>query len=118
MQASRGLLRREFIQKNIVSVHTRNYRDQESAESRGSGVFRKSDYQVRRFELLRGGWPRMKRGIASRLAAHTLHHWTQSLPVTKTAREFAWEMSFGIKSSLKATDWWADQRHCTGPGSN
>jgi len=58
----------------MVTVHTRNYRDQESAESLGYGVFRKSDYQVQSFELLRGGWPSIKRGIASRLAAHTLHH--------------------------------------------
>jgi len=38
--------------------------------SLGYGVFRKSDYQVRSFELIRGDWPRMKRGIASRFAAH------------------------------------------------
>jgi len=63
------------ILQKIVTVYTRNYRDRKSAESLGYGVFRKSDYQVRSFELIRGGWPRMKRDIASRLAAHTLHHY-------------------------------------------
>jgi len=58
----------------METVHTRNYRDRKSLKSIAYGVFRKSDDQVRRFELIRGGWPRMKRGIASRLAAHTLHN--------------------------------------------
>jgi len=58
----------------VIEAETQNDYDRKSAESLGYGVFRNSDYQVRSFELIHGGWPSMKRGIASRLAAHTLHH--------------------------------------------
>jgi len=78
----------EFGASAAGLLHHRDAKDAEFGASRlhriylcclelrlGYGVFRKLDFQVRSFELIRGCWPRINRGIESRLAAHTLHHY-------------------------------------------